>query len=129
MGVIRDAIQAYLDNKNIAVNSNAAYKTFADSYYEMFLKLMDLADLVEGGSTTGLAVANIVVGEVPSGLVNGSNATYTTAFNFYPDTVDVCINGLSQKKPTHFNTSGTNTIIFADSPTVGEVITVNYIKT
>lgn len=75
-----------------------------------------------------LVPGSFVVGEVPTGLVNGSNATFTTAFAFIPESVEVKINGLTQKKVTHYNTSGTTTILFTDSPTTGEIILVNYIK-
>lgn len=66
--------------------------------------------------------ANIVL----IGTINGSNATFTTPDNFIPETVTVLVNGLGQKKVRDFNTSGTNTIIFTDSPTVGETLLTNY---
>ena len=72
--------------------------------------------------------ASFVFGETPAGLVNGSNATYTTAFNFVPGSVIPSINGLEQKLGTHFITMGNNQIIFNDSPTTGDTITVTYIK-
>lgn len=67
-----------------------------------------------------------VVGETPAGLVNGSNATYTTAFNFDPASVEVYVNGIRQKLVTHFNTSGLSTIILGDSPQTGDLLQVNY---
>lgn len=69
-----------------------------------------------------------VVGEVPAGLVNGSNATFTTAFGFVPESVEVYVNGLRQKKPTDFNTAGTTTILFSDSPLVGDLLLANYLR-
>lgn len=67
-----------------------------------------------------------VIGETPSGLVNGSNATYTTAFSFIPLSVEVFVNGLRQKLVTHYNTSGTTIITFSDSPQTGDQILINY---
>lgn len=72
--------------------------------------------------------ASFVFGETPSGTVNGSNATFTTAFSFVPETVEVFVNGLKQKRVTHFNTSGSNTILFSDSPQSGDLILVNYLR-
>ena len=72
--------------------------------------------------------ANQVFGEVPSGAVNGSNATFTTAYNFVAGSVQVFVNGLLQKIITDYNTSGTTTILLAVSPTVNENILVNYLK-
>lgn len=67
-----------------------------------------------------------VVGETPAGLINGSNATYTTVFYFDPSSVEVFINGIRQKRVTHFNTSGLVTIILSDSPQTGDILQVNY---
>lgn len=83
----------------------------------------------EGPPGTDGNNVDFVFGETPSGLVNGSNATFTTAFNFIPGTVIPSINGLEQKVGTHYITMGNNQIIFNDSPTTGEIITVTYIKT
>lgn len=68
----------------------------------------------------------LVVSEIPSGSINGSNATFTTAFAFVPESVQVRVNGLGQRKPQDFNTSGTLTIIFTDSPQVGDGLQVDY---
>lgn len=70
-----------------------------------------------------------VFGIVPSGLINGSNATFTTPDSFIPETVQLFRNGLSQYNPTHFYTTGTHTIILNFSPIVGDILTVNYYKT
>lgn len=74
-------------------------------------------------STTGTASE---FNETPSGLVNGSNATYTTAYNFIPETVRVSLNGLLQRNPTDFTTSGNDTIIFTTSPETGDEIRTHY---
>ena len=62
------------------------------------------------------------------GVINDSNATFTTTFPFQPDTEIVFINGIKQKKPIHYNTVGNNTVIFSDSPLVGEILEINYVK-
>lgn len=74
------------------------------------------------------ASLNIVYGETPAGLVNGSNATFTTAYDFVPEKVQVMINGIIQKPVAHYNTSGLRTITLSDSPNTGETILVTYIK-
>lgn len=71
---------------------------------------------------------NEVIDEVPAGLINGSNATFTTAYNFDPATLEVFLNGLKQKVTDDYSTSGTTTIIFTFSPLTGERVTVDYIK-
>lgn len=68
-----------------------------------------------------------VFGETPTGSINGSNATFTSQFNFVPESVVVLVNGLEQRRVTDFNTSGTQTIILADAPQVGESVRINYV--
>lgn len=70
--------------------------------------------------------ATMVYGEVPTGTINGSNATFTTEFDFVPETVQVILNGLVQKLVQDYNTSGTQTITLNVSPTSGETLTINY---
>lgn len=69
-----------------------------------------------------------VIGEIPNGVINGSNATFTTDFNFVPQSVQLFVNGVNQYNPTHFTTSGVLTIILTTSPIVGDILTVNYTK-
>ncbi len=67
-----------------------------------------------------------VIGEISNGTIDGSNATFTTDYDFDPDTVQVFYNGLAQYNPTHYTTSGVTTITLNFSPASGDVLTVNY---
>ena len=62
------------------------------------------------------------------GIVDGINATFTTSQNFDPNTTIVFINGVKQRKPIHYNSIGLNTIIFSDSPLIGDTLEINYVK-
>lgn len=72
-------------------------------------------------------VSNFVFGETPNGTINGINATFTTDFNFIPETVEVFI-GIRLTVIQDYITIGTNTIQFTSSPLSGENIQVNYVK-
>jgi hypothetical protein len=72
--------------------------------------------------------ASLVVGETPAGAVNGSNATFTSAYAFIPESVEVMVNGLTQRRVTDFNTSGNQTITLSDSPQAGDSIRINYTR-
>lgn len=65
-------------------------------------------------------VNDYVVNEVPSGLINGINATFTTAFNFIPTSVEVFLNGLKQKIIDDYQITNSNTIQLNTSPNAGE---------
>jgi len=79
------------------------------------------AKVVSGGVT-------FIKNEIPQGLVNGSNALYTSAFNFVPESVEVILNGLNQQPIVEFTTIGTNQIQLNFSPLTGELILINYLK-
>lgn len=70
----------------------------------------------------------VVVGDVPAGAINGSNATFATTYNFIPGTVEVRLNGITLKLTDDYTTSGTQTINMVSSPVTGDKITTNYIK-
>ncbi|MCC7308388.1 MAG: hypothetical protein IT173_12545 [Acidobacteria bacterium] len=69
-----------------------------------------------------------VIGEVPTGAINGSNAIFTTAFPFVPESVGLTVNGLRQKKVDDFNTSGNQTLTLAVSPETGTNMLVDYLR-
>lgn len=81
---------------------------------------------VQVGATVTTSSGSFVIGEIPSGAVNGSNATFTTAQNFVPESVQVFINGVSQTNAVDYTTSGTTTISLNVSPVSGDYIRVNY---
>ena len=66
--------------------------------------------------------------EVPTGLLNGINATFTTLFNFVSGTLEIFLNGQLQKIVNDYQLIGNNTINLNTSPTAGENILINYIK-
>lgn len=68
------------------------------------------------------------VNEPLIGTINNSNPIFSTSFNFDPDTTIVFINGVKQKKPEHYNTIGSSIIVFSDSPEVGDILEINYVK-
>ncbi len=69
-----------------------------------------------------------VVGEVPTGTVNGTNKVFYTSQPYVPGSLEVAVNGLIQKRVTHVvetdPTSGTFT--FDDAPLTGDLLTINY---
>ena len=68
-----------------------------------------------------------LIGETPSGLMNGSNAIFTSAFAFDSALLQVYNNGLRLKILEDYNTSGNN-IILNFSPNSNESLLINYIK-
>ena len=67
-----------------------------------------------------------IIGEQPTGLINGSNATFNTLQSFVPETLQLFINGVSQTNGVDYYTTGTTTIILSVSPIMGDYIRANY---
>lgn len=68
-----------------------------------------------------------VINETPVGILNGSNAIFTSQFGVKPDSEEVYVNGNRQKKPDDYNISG-QVITLTFSPQSTESILIDYIK-
>jgi hypothetical protein len=92
----------------------------------------DITDFdIEVSNNTDVAANTLArhthkINETPTGIVNGINNIFVSSLSFIPGTEEIFLNGLKQKIIEDYNTSGTNTIIFNTSPTVGENILINY---
>jgi hypothetical protein len=64
--------------------------------------------------------------EAAVGAINGSNATFTSSAAFVISSLEVYVNGVLQRKPTDYNTTGNSTVIFSDSPQTGDAVTISY---
>lgn len=64
--------------------------------------------------------------EVPTGTVNGANATFTLTQTPYPSSLIAFINGLIQL-PTAFSFSGT-TLTFTAAPPIGSDLLAYYVR-
>ena len=76
----------------------------------------------------GVGSNQLITDETPTGLVNGANLNYTTAYAYTPGTMQVYINGVKQVRGTHFTEVGPGYTIFtmSDAPLIGDIISVNY---
>jgi hypothetical protein len=75
-----------------------------------------------GGTT------NRVFGEGLNGLINGSNATFTTPDNFVQGSEEVKINGLTQRPTRDYTITPPNTIQFTSSPEPNDQLFISYNK-
>ncbi|MEP7197242.1 MAG: hypothetical protein ABI851_12040 [Saprospiraceae bacterium] len=75
-------------------------------------------------SASSLEVKN----EIPMGLVDGSNPTFTSYNLFIPETIQVYMNGVRNKIGYDFITIGNDTILFSTSPINGDIILIDYQK-
>lgn len=87
-----------------------------------------LADYEVSAGTFAQGVSNFITNEVPSGSVNGSNTSFTTAQSYMAGTLEVYINGVKQLRTTHYSetTPASGTFSMSDAPLTGDVIEVRY---
>lgn len=87
-----------------------------------------LADYLVNVVDFAIGLNNFILSEIPAGLVNSSNATYTTAATYIAGTLQVYINGLLQARATHYaeTTPASGIFTMGDAPTTGDNIIVSY---
>ena len=77
---------------------------------------------------TSVSFNDFIVGEVPSGVIDGVNATFTLANLFRFNTTEVCINGLVLNRATDYTENADQQTITLTTPAaLYSVIVVNYI--
>lgn len=117
-----------VSNDNVSINTYPQAVTVAinDLTGEISVFTRPQNVVIEFNGALSTSAGAFIIGETPSGSVNGSNATYTTAQQFEPASVSVFINGVNIINGVDYITTGTNTIILNVSPIVGDYIRVNY---
>ena len=84
-------------------------------------------DVVVGGIVQGSNIV-FVNNETPTGAINGANATFTAAFPFKPESVEVYIECIKLRLLDDYQILNSTTIQLAFSPETGERLYLNYIK-
>ena len=80
--------------------------------------------LIAGGAVSD----QLVMGEVPSGTINGTNKIFTVANDVFGNAIDVFLNGLLQKRTDDYTFTSPKTITFDSAPPTGSNLLTDYIK-
>ena len=108
---------------NLAINISPTLLSVINSALQSGDNISELTN--DAGYITDLEEK--VVNEIPTGVLNGVNSTFTTQFGVKPDSEEVYVNGNRQKKPDDYNISG-QIINLTFSPQSTESILIDYIK-
>ncbi len=73
-----------------------------------------------------IPVSRLVFNEIPFGLIDGSNATFTARSNFIPDSLTCFLNGVKQTLDVDYVTTGGSIINLLFSPQPDDILTLNY---
>jgi hypothetical protein len=87
-----------------------------------------LADYNVSNTAYSVGTNSYVSDETPTGLVNGSNTTFTASRAYISTALEVYINGVKQVRGTHFTetTPASGVFTMSDAPLTGDVISINY---
>lgn len=118
MSISNDNVSIIVNPEKIAIELNEESQLIQVTVDSIVVQTNELL-------TSGDA-SSFVIGETPTGVINGSNATFTTQNNFVPLSLDLILNSTIQTYGIDYITTGTNTITLNVSPVVGDIIRVNY---
>lgn len=69
-----------------------------------------------------------VVGEIPTGLINGSNKAFGTAFVYAPNMLAVFLCGLRLRRTDDYSETGAQAFQLVAAPLVGDTLSVDYFQ-
>lgn len=75
----------------------------------------------DGGYLTNITTQAFLIG-----IINSSNAIFTSPTNFIPTDVRIFVNGLRQTIITDYQLSNNNIVTFTFSPKIGEILIIEY---
>jgi hypothetical protein len=105
----------FLDEDNMA--SNSATKVASQQSIKAYV------------DATAIDSNSFISDATPTGLVNSSNTSYTTATSFVAGTLEVFLNGLKQARSADYTetTPASGVFTMATAPTTGDILRVNFL--
>jgi len=87
-----------------------------------------LVNYIMGNQMMIVGSNSIITDETPTGLVNSANTVFTTSQPYVGSSLQVFINGIKQKRVTHYTETspGTGSFTMSDAPLTGDDIMVSY---
>lgn len=114
------------DNKSV---QSTAYITFSSLYEYLDFTDVDLfwnsTNSIDGSLPPVYVPGSVIVNELVIGVVDGVNATFTTAYRFVPETLEVFWQG-QKLSPDQYTNISNDTIQLAFTPPIGSVLTSSY---
>jgi hypothetical protein len=77
---------------------------------------------------TGPSRSTEVYGEVPAGVVNGVNASFSTSFPYRSGSERLYLNGVRQKRIGDYTVSPPTTVVFVLAPRTDDVVLIDYLR-
>ena len=72
-------------------------------------------------------LSNVLIGEVPAGLINGVNTVFTVTDSYQAGSTRLEINGLLIIRPDEYTESGDKEITYLNPPKPGDVHFIQYL--
>ena len=77
---------------------------------------------------TGPSRSTEVYGEVPTGAIDGVNATFVTSFAFRSNSERLFLNGVRQKRINDYTVVPPTTVVFVFAPRTNDHVLVDYLR-
>jgi hypothetical protein len=73
-----------------------------------------------------LQLSNVLIGEVPAGVINGVNKVFTVVNSYQTDSTRLDLNGIIQINPDEYTESADKEITFVNPPKPGDALFIQY---
>jgi len=129
-------VTSYVDNVPFTFGITWYYKVTAldtgnnESALDLTSAVQDMSfhSFEEQPFPTTIVTSNIVNPEVPSGLLNGTNTLFTTAFPYKTNTLNVYLNGIKLILNTDYTLSVPQQFVLVTAPISSDFLRVDYLK-
>jgi hypothetical protein len=125
------------DNLAVTINENAVdVQVCENTQFDITLEsdgCSQISQLSEGldvdifQSLIAASGLDIILNEIPQGVIDGINSTFTLMYNFVGSRLSVYLNGL-KLSPNDFIKILPNQFQLIDSPLTGDLITADYVR-
>lgn len=115
---------------DVVVESNVLDVVLEENEFDVSVDETVVAVITVGGPPGGQGLPGDgvpVIGEVVSGVIDGTNTEFVTASEYRPGSTAVYLNGLREQRGVGYVESDSTTITMDEPPLNGDLITIDYV--
>jgi hypothetical protein len=88
----------------------------------------DKGDTGSTGPPGPPGTSQIIWGETPTGIIDGVNKNYTSAYLYSPNQLAVFLNGMRQRRTDDYAETGAQSFSFVSAPLPGDSLSIDYVR-
>jgi len=114
------------------VANKPAVSSYASGDYLLLLKADGTYAKIPAGSvgsgTGGGGTTTVITwGETPAGAIDGVNRSYTSASTYVAGSIAVYLNGVRQRKTNDYTETSSTTFQMVNAPSIGDLMSIDYV--